>query len=286
MNRGSEVSYSIVTSSYAGDFERCKLLAQSVERMVGGNHYVLVDPVDVTLFKQLEDYGANIIDSRELMPFRQVPFTRLWRNGQGGFIRGWMSQQIRKIAFAEVALTDNILFVDSDVVFVRPFHPESLTRDGRTPLFTIDWFNTESLGWANQSRKLFGKPAQERAHGYPHPTFWRKTIVIDMLDSLTRLHEMPWQTLLAKQQTLSEYTLYGIFAEEVRGIENTGLYSFNEALMHPSWDYDLRRGMDKFFSELLPSSVAMMFHSKDNVPVKTYRTRVEELWAQSEASYN
>jgi hypothetical protein len=73
-----------------------------------------------------------------------------------------------------------------------------------------------------------------------------------MLDSLTRLDESPWQTLLAPQQTLSEYTLYGIFAEEARELEDTGLYSFNEALMHPSWDYEPKLGSDKFFSDLPP----------------------------------
>ena len=46
----------IVTASYAPDFERCRLLCETIDRFVTGapRHYILVEQRDVALFRQLE----------------------------------------------------------------------------------------------------------------------------------------------------------------------------------------------------------------------------------------
>ena len=47
----------IVTASYAPDFERCRLLCETIDRFVTGasHHYILVEQRDVALFRQLAD---------------------------------------------------------------------------------------------------------------------------------------------------------------------------------------------------------------------------------------
>ncbi|TGR93421.1 hypothetical protein EN852_038880, partial [Mesorhizobium sp. M2E.F.Ca.ET.209.01.1.1] len=46
----------IVTASYAPDFERCRLLCETIDRHVAGmaHHYILTEHRDVALFRQLE----------------------------------------------------------------------------------------------------------------------------------------------------------------------------------------------------------------------------------------
>jgi hypothetical protein len=88
-----------------------------------------------------------------------------------------------------------------------------------------------------------------------------------------------WQTIIAEQRTLSEYVLYGIYARQCFNMKDI-LYPFNEPLMHPSWNYDLKSsdGMHSFLNSCGDNCVALMFHSKNNVPVHYYDQYVRNLW--------
>lgn len=277
------MSYAIVTPSFAKDYERCRLLAESIMRNVrDARHYVLVDGIDLAQFRGLADFGVEVVDARALMPasFVRVPGTRFWLTPRGRVLRGWMTQQLRKLAFSRICPRENILFVDSDVAFIRRFDPDALTVDGRTPLFETEWHNAESLNWANQSRRLLGLPERPSTNGYVHPTFWRRSVVDDLLSAVERSSGRRWQSVLAGLGTLSEYTLYGIFARELVGLEKLGLYSFNKPLMHLSWDHRFGgcEDVDAFLRDVDPENVAVMFHSKDEVPMAWYAPAIRALW--------
>ena len=53
----------IVTPSYAPDFERCKMLCQSVDKYVSSytKHVIIVDKNDQRLFNQLKTEKTEII---------------------------------------------------------------------------------------------------------------------------------------------------------------------------------------------------------------------------------
>src|SRR4029077_2801169 len=59
----------IVTASYAADFERCRLLCQTIDRFVTGmsRHYILVEERDVARFRALEGAKRSVISERELL---------------------------------------------------------------------------------------------------------------------------------------------------------------------------------------------------------------------------
>ena len=80
----------IVTASWDQDFERCKLLCETIDKYVSGftKHYILVDSKDVALFRKLESTQRVIIDERDLLPSWLHAFwdpTYLWRR------RVWLS---------------------------------------------------------------------------------------------------------------------------------------------------------------------------------------------------
>ena len=63
-------SAAVVTASYAPDFERCRLLCETMDRHVTGvaRHYILVEHRDVALFRQLEGSRRTVVDERDLLP--------------------------------------------------------------------------------------------------------------------------------------------------------------------------------------------------------------------------
>lgn len=281
------MTYAILTPSFAGDFERCRFLAESVERLVSNSeHYVLVDPIDLSTFAPLKKFGARIIDAREFMDvsFRRIPLTRLYLTPEQRIVHGWLTQQMRKMSFAEKSPFECVLCVDSDVVFVKPFDPGHLTVNEKTPLFEIEWSNDENLKWANQARQLLNLPRSGKTRGYVHPTFWRRTVMTAMLKTIEEAQLCSWQLAMSRFRSFSEYILYGTFIREAFGLEAANVYPFNRPIMHLSWDYDISRPADlaKFISTLSDDSVAAMFHSKNRVHVREYEDVVRKLWEQNE----
>ena len=138
----------LVTPSYAGDFERCRLLCESIDRFVTGfeKHYLLVAGFDVGLFRQLESPRRVVIDERDLLPpwlhslrdptslFRR----HVWLSMRTPPLRGWHVQQLRRIAIAGKVTQSAILYCDSDVIFLRPFDLSSLWRDGMLRFYRQD----------------------------------------------------------------------------------------------------------------------------------------------------
>jgi hypothetical protein len=279
------MTYAILTPSFAKDFDRCRFLAESIEKLVSNSeHYILVDPIDLSTFAPLRKFCAKIIDAREFMDttFRRVPMTRLYLTPEKRIVHGWLTQQMRKMAFTRSSPFDCVLCVDSDVVFVKPFDPGNLTINGKTPLFEIEWSNDENVKWANQARQLLNLPIVETTRGYVHPTFWRRTVMEAMLQKIQDEQGCSWQLAMSRFRSFSEYMLYGIFIRESLGLEAAGIYPFNRPIMHLSWDYDIsiQDELAKFITALPEESVAAMFHSKNRVHVREYENDVRKLWAK------
>ena len=127
----TDLAMGVVTASYAADFERCRLLCETIDRHVTGaaKHYLLVEHRDVTLFRQLESPHRVVIDERDLLPSWLQPHSdptsrfrrRIWLSLKTPPLRGWHVQQLRRIAIAEHVPEDVLVFCDSDVAFLKPF---------------------------------------------------------------------------------------------------------------------------------------------------------------------
>ena len=138
----------MVTPSFSLDFERCRLLCETVDAHVSGmeHHYLLVEHRDVKQFRQLESPRRTVVDERDLLPSWLHVFDdsfgprrrRIWLSFRTLPLRGWHVQQLRRIAIASQVDVDTLVYCDSDVVFLKPFDLRAFRSPQGTRLFRRD----------------------------------------------------------------------------------------------------------------------------------------------------
>ncbi|WP_018688685.1 DUF6492 family protein [Ahrensia kielensis] len=221
----------IITASYAPDFERCKILCESMDRYATGYecHYILVDVPDLALFKQLEGPKRKIITDKQLLPWwlYRVPKLlspngrRVWVSPLTVPLHGWHVQQIKRIAVAFLLTEDALLYCDSDTVFVKPFNVQDiwhgdalrLWREEKGALFA----ESDHLQWkAHAGRALSIPEAEQSEHNYVC-TFlsWNRQTVIDMCDHMATKHGRPWISVIGANRKFSECMLYGAYVDSI-----------------------------------------------------------------------
>ena len=225
----------IVTASYAPDFERCRLLCESMDRHVSGFacHYILVESADVALFKTLETARRRIVDERDLLPWWLKAFPdpltfgrrRIWLSPFTMPLRGWHSQQLRRIAIAAQANEDAFFYCDSDVVFVRDFDVSALWQDEKLRLFRRDnalagnKASPDHAVWSQNAAWLLGTaPDRIPDHDYIGTLIaWRGDTVRAMLKQIEEHHQKNWVAAIGRRRRFSECMIYGQFADVMTG---------------------------------------------------------------------
>lgn len=226
----------IVTASYAPDFERCRLLCETVDRFVTGfsKHYLLVEHGDVARFRALETARRVVVDERDLLPswlhsmrdptslFRR----RVWLSARTMPLRGWHVQQLRRIAIAAHAAEEVLIYVDSDVVFLKPFDCGAFARDGQVRLFRREGVigresPAEHITWSRNAAAVLGIAAPAVSpHDYIATLIaWRRAAVAGMCRRIEDVTGHHWVAALGARRKFSECMLYGRYVDEVVGGE-------------------------------------------------------------------
>lgn len=221
----SSPAFAMVTPSYAADFDRCRLLVKSVRKHVRFplRHYIVVEQVDLSLFQPLAGPDTIVMTSEELLGNRlqHIPgTTRKWKTKYTGPISGWIYQQLVKITFALQALEDVLIFVDSDVLFLRPFDSSHFVRDGKIHLRLMEnYFNETFDAWYKFAYEIFH--LKDFKPGLPRPNYvgnlitWKPEIARSMCAYIEEKNGKPWIEVLAPTNHLSEYTLYGLYVQHI-----------------------------------------------------------------------
>ncbi|KQT54084.1 hypothetical protein ASG43_00125 [Aureimonas sp. Leaf454] len=220
----------IVTPSYSGDFERCRLLCESIDRRVTGytDHYILVEKGDLDLFEALAGPRRRIVDERSILPawLTVVPDPlslgrrRLWLSPYGLPLRGWHVQQLRKIAMAALLDEDAVLFCDSDTVFVREADIGDQWTEGRLAFFrkpgAIGSDMAEHLAWSARAGRLLGTKEETTHTDYiAQAVAWRGDTVRGMIGRIESISGRSWAAAVAARRTFSEYLFYGRYVDEI-----------------------------------------------------------------------
>ena len=289
-------SVAFVTASYRLDRARCELLCRSLETCAPSvDHWIVVDRGDLPLFRSLRNHRTHVVAKEEVLPrwvhrldtLRIGLRSNVWLQGGGLPIRGWLLQQLVKLAIAEKLTEDVVVHIDSDVVLLRPFSLSSLVdQAGRVRLFAAPDAIDESLPhlvrWHRSSEKLLGiGPA-----GLPAPNFistlvpWKRANALALLDHVEKNSGRHWLRALADAWHVSEYTLYGRFAQDVLGA-SAGQFVSSSSLCH---DYYRRVPLSVPEVETLldcvgPEQIAVSLTSKAGMRPDDYVEVLERRWA-------
>lgn len=224
--------FAMVTASHGPDFERCRLLCESMDRHAVGarRHYILVAAHDVPLFRQFQGPERIVIDERDILPdwlhaFRDptsLMRRHIWLSLRAPPLRGWHVQQLRRIALAETVAEDVLVYCDSDVIFVRPFDCMTLWHSGGLSFYR----KTDGIGdgtppthrqWvANAGHALGLERHPAHAHDYIATLIaWHRDTVLGMCRHIEALHGRHWASVIAARRQFSECILYGRYVDEV-----------------------------------------------------------------------
>jgi hypothetical protein len=249
----SDFTFALITPSYAPDFQRCKLLCWTIKKFIASpiRHYIVVDQKDRALFQELADDRTIILTKEEILPsgIKRVPFfdkKNIWLNFKGRsprtlLLRGWLIQQIIKLAAAQYATEDVLVFVDSDVAFIDHFDLQSFVQGDRVRLFRVD-HQTDHEGdgigkrWKDTAKQLLGLPPDLKCYDFyvSQIVTWRRDTLLKLYDQIEKVTGQDWLSALAGVTDLSEYALYGVFANYVLG-EAAGHY--DNHLQKVCWCY-------------------------------------------------
>ena len=233
-------SAAIVTASYAGDLERCRLLCASMDRFVTGwaKHYILVEDRDVAAFRQLESHQRVVVPESALFPgwLRSWPDPlnlgrrRIWTS-PGALargvapLRGWHAQQLRKLALPALMPENVYLFADSDLMFLRPFDLSALSDARGTRLYRkragLTAAMHEHVGWCRAASRALGLPAPiiPSDDYINNLVSWTRANILALHAHLERQRGRHWMAEVAATRGFSECMIYGYFVDRVRGAD-------------------------------------------------------------------
>jgi len=285
-------SWAFVTPSYAGDYERCLLLCRSMDEFLDGDwhHYVIVDKPHFEMFKHLESNRRSVWLTDDVVPVKMklifhMPFLggrSVWWSRETGLSIGWHMQQMVKIGMAHLVKQDGLVYVDSDVFFLRPFHTREMSHDGRLrfykgpPRKKLDAIGNAKLTKA--SVKMLGLPEDGAYFGYiDNVVTWSRAEVISMCDYLGKRYGGHWSRAFRNRIQLSEYMLYGLYADEIDKTSSERLYDEHVQLCRTIWGADGLTGTNiaDFCQNLRPGQVAIGMQSFLNVDMKLLQEQFE-----------
>ena len=274
----------VMTPSFAPDFELCADLHRSVLDYSPDSvhHHIIVPRSDLKLFGRLAGPRTHIRCEAEFLPrsFAPVPFSKFTMNLSRPFppVRGWILQQVLKLAAVAASEDDVVLLVDSDIEFLRPFSVETFVRNGVVRFYSkpdeIDERRPRHMIWHRVARALLGLPPAEP----PYTDYissllaWDPAIVRRMLARVTATTGRPWTTAIAGQLHFSEWTLYGVFVDDVIGaLANS--FASDDPLCLAYWDETPlnRDGAVDFLRGVRPTDVAAMISAKSRTPLAVRR---------------
>ncbi len=279
----------IITPSYQRDFARCRLLAESVDKFAVSkvDHYIVVDQKDFKLFQQLSNSHRTVITVESILPWwiKKIPLIKNgWFSWKTLPLRNWLVQQIVKLEIANHISEDVLIFVDSDVTFVRDFDPSQFVLNGKvrllreiiipSPNFNLDI----QLKWRDSAKSLLSLSSLPEVNLENHFIHYIGNLITWRRDNVLKLHQhietetqKSWIEAITSYWNFSEYVLYGMFVDHVLK-ENSGHYWDSQKLSHDYWRTTPlgKEQLQQFFQDIPPECCAVMISSKSNTPVTSY----------------
>lgn len=290
----------LITLSHRGDFERCVLLLDSIDRHVArrGPHYIIVHDADVPLFTPLGRRDRIVVPHSRLLPrwLRPVPLLRwsgrrYWASLRARPVSGWHIQQLVKIEAVRSLPERRYCLLDSDVCFFRPFDLDALAEPGPAPLriahgaVTVE--RPAHLKWIASAARLLGTPRPSvPADDYIDQIIvWDQPTVRDMIARIEAVTGRAWALAMCRDRDFSEYTIYGTFVTATpAAMARHAVAAASLTTTH--WDSDAL-GVREILAMLAgapPEVRALCVQSFGTTPVATIRAGLEAFRALEPAA--
>jgi hypothetical protein len=287
-------SVAFVTVSYGPDRERCELLCRSLDELApSSEHLIIVDRADLPQFHDMESGRRRVVTTEGLLPGHvvRVATRRLGLRSNlflhaGKPIRGWLIQQLAKLASSREVDCDVIVHADSDVALLRPFDPRSLVdEDGRVRLYRAPDMIDESLPdhvrWHRSAENLLGLATSP----LPLPDYitslvpWRRANAIALLDFLDS-HRRSWMRAIAGAWNFSEYMLYGRFVSNVLGEVRAGQFVSSTSLCRDYWGPEAlsHEQIEELLDSVADDQFGVSITAKAGMPAALYAQQIERRW--------
>jgi len=293
-------SIRMVTPSFRGDLERCAALCRSFDDFADPafRHQVIVPRRDLKRFRGLAGRRREVLCVEEVLPARafRLParrerFLLAWRHAR----KGWLVQQLVKLAAAREGGVDAVVLADSDIVLVRPLAPGHFLRGGRVRLYRADGTGHYRLDpnypkWHRGAARLLGVDVEE-----PYPAnfigplaSWAPDVVRALCARIEAVAGRPWVEAVAGLPAgagFSEYTTYGLFSDLVDAAARARHAAAGQALCHLSWEHavDTPAGREAFVRALRAEHVAVLIQSNLHLPPSDWRALLKALPAGAAA---
>ena len=239
----------LLTTSHAGDFELCRALCASVDKLMPEmTHYLIVERCDRALFAPLETGRRRILTTESLLPeYIRVRGLNGRRYSMSPYrlkpVRKWIMQQHIKLAAIAGRSEQAIVVTDSDTEFIRPLDPNEIIRNGRTRFWRapFDVVRKHDIEWAREGARVLNAPeAAEPTMNYVENLIAMDTRVTRMLlQHVGRIAGTSWKRVVTRMEALSEYCLYGQFIDYVPGPHRQLVFADSRVLCHTlHYDFD------------------------------------------------
>lgn len=233
----------LVTISYAPDFQRCKRLCHSVDQFVKGaeEHLIICPKSDAHLFETLSAPHRRILYYQDLLPrhYRKIPLLKkCWLDPGFYPVRGWIMQQLLKIASHTQTDADILFFLDSDIQFVKPFNTDCLVRSGDVRIYRVQVPPPSDLHnqWQEIAEELLGLDSKDFRFDYIGPlTCWKRDNVARMVKQVEKTTGKAWHKAIGRKVTFSEYILYGTYVDRCLG-NDAEHFIDNSSICYNLWD--------------------------------------------------
>lgn len=250
------MSLVVMTPSHAPDFDGFARLHASVQDYCARavTHLVVVPDADVSLFESLRSPTLTVIGYRTILPRRFVSTTSIaripklprgYRIGAVNIakpwppVRGWILQQLIKLATVSELTEDTVLLIDSDVMLIKPVEESQFRRSGVVRLYRqaggITPGMTRHLQGQATARELLDSPAEPDTPDYVSAfASWDPNLVRECVATVGRRHGHPWQETIGRCLQFSEFLLYGTFVM-TRAAPEWRSFTSPESLCHSHW---------------------------------------------------
>jgi hypothetical protein len=213
--------------------------------------------------------------------FRKAAQLRL--SGRNRRIDGRWTQQISKLAIADVVGAECVVCVDSDVFFVRSVsEADFFDNDGRLHLHEPEGMSFLLLGWLARAAELLqlplGAPVMKVSAYQSQVVPIHGGVVRDMQTYIEQLKGRPWFDAMFEADVV-EYTTYGVYARYIDMLRRVSpIWSNLCVSFHTPEQFAV-------FPEYFPKRVdeidarAGMIHGELGLPIGAYRPIAEQMWA-------